>query len=238
MTLLCYAVADILENQGENIMIYLCFAVMVLLPYLLCGINTAIIVTKIKSGEDIRTLGSGNPGLTNTLRTQGKIAALFVLIGDVAKGVLSIIIVWLCFLFIAGVDARTASNGYEWVLYAAGVSATLGHMFPVYYGFKGGKGVLVTVSVLLAINWIPAVILLGIFAVVVAITRYVSLGSCIAAALYPVAVLIFGILENNPSIIANVIFSGVIGAMIIIMHRENIKRLINHTEKKLGQKSK
>lgn len=219
-------------------MIYLCYAVMVLVPYLLCGINTAIIVTKIKSGEDIRTLGSGNPGLTNTLRTQGKIAALFVLIGDVAKGVLSIIAVWLCFLFLVGVDARTASNGYEWVLYAAGVSATLGHMFPVYYGFKGGKGVLVTVSVLLAINWIPAVILLGIFAVVVAITRYVSLGSCIAAFLYPFAVLIFGIIESNPSIIANVIFSAVIGAMIIIMHRENIKRLINHTEKKLGQKTR
>ena len=218
-------------------MIFLCYAVMVLVPYLLCGINTAIIVTKIKSGEDIRTLGSGNPGLTNTLRTQGKIAALFVLIGDVAKGVLSIIIVWLCFLFLAGTDARAAENGYEWVLYAAGVFATLGHMFPIYYGFKGGKGVLVTVAVLLAINWVPAVILLGIFAVIVAITRYVSLGSCIAAALYPVAVLIFGIIESSPSIVANVIFSGIIGAMIIIMHRQNIKRLINHTEKKLGQKS-
>ena len=218
-------------------MIFLCYAAMVLVPYLLSGINSAIIVTKIKSGQDIRTLGSGNPGLTNTLRTQGKIAALFVLIGDVAKGVLSIVIVWLCFLFIAGVDARAAENGYEWTLYVAGAFSTLGHMFPVYYGFKGGKGVLVTVSVLLTINWIPAVILLGIFALVVAVTRYVSLGSCIAAALYPVAVLIFGIIENNPSTIANVIFSGVIGAMIIIMHRQNIKRLINHTEKKLGQKS-
>lgn len=218
-------------------MIYLCYAVMVLLPYLLCGINTAIIVTKIKSGKDIRTLGSGNPGLTNTLRTQGKTAALFVLIGDVAKGVLSIIGVWLCFLFLGGIDPHAKELGYEWVLYAAGIFATLGHMFPVYYGFKGGKGVLVTVSVLLAIDWIPAVILFGLFAVVVAITRYVSLGSCIAAFLYPFAVLIFGIIENNPSILLNVIFSAIIGAMIIIMHRENIKRLINHTEKKLGQKS-
>lgn len=218
-------------------MIYLCFAVMVLLPYLLCSINSAIIVTRIKSGKDIRTLGSGNPGLTNTLRTQGKIAALFVLIGDVAKGVLSIIGVWLCFRYLAGIDPHAKEIGYEWVLYAAGVFATLGHMFPVYYGFKGGKGVLVTVSVLLAIDWLPAVILFGLFAVVVAITRYVSLGSCIAAFLYPFAVLIFGIIESNPSIVLNVIFSAVIGAMIIIMHRENIKRLINHTEKKLGQKS-
>ena len=218
-------------------MIYLCYAIMVLVPYLLCSINSAIIVTKIKSGKDIRTLGSGNPGLTNTLRTQGKIAALFVLVGDVAKGVLSIIAVWLCFLYLADIDPHAKEIGYEWVLYIAGIFATLGHMFPVYYGFKGGKGVLVTVSVLLAIDWLPAVILLGIFAVVVAITRYVSLGSCIAAFLYPFAVLIFGIIESNPSIVLNVIFSAIIGAMIIIMHRENIKRLIHHTEKKLGQKS-
>ena len=218
-------------------MIFLCYGVMVLVPYLLCGINSAIIVTKIKSGKDIRTLGSGNPGLTNTLRTQGKIAALFVLIGDVAKGVLSIIAVWLCFKYLADIDPHVKEISYEWVLYAAGVFATLGHMFPVYYGFKGGKGVLVTVSVLLAIDWLPAVILLGLFAVIVAITRYVSLGSCIAAFLYPFAVLIFGIIESNPSVVLNVVFSGIIGAMIIIMHRQNIKRLINHTEKKLGQKS-
>ena len=216
-------------------MIFLCYAAMVLVPYLLCGINTAIIVTKIKSGKDIRTLGSGNQGLTNTLRTQGKTAALFVLIGDVAKGVLSIIGVWLCFRYLADIDPHAKETGYEWVLYAAGVFATLGHMFPVYYGFKGGKGVLVTVSVLLAIDWPPAVILFGLFALVVAITRYVSLGSCIAAFLYPFAVLIFGIIESNPSIVLNVIFSAIIGAMIIIMHRENIKRLLNHTEKKLGR---
>lgn len=237
MTFLCYAANDIPEIQGTNIMIYLCYAIMVLVPYLLCGVNTAIIVTKIKSGEDIRKLGSGNPGLTNTLRTQGKIAALFVLIGDVAKGVLSIILVWLSFLLLAGIDPHNKEIGCEWVLYAAGVFATLGHMFPIYYGFKGGKGVLVTVAVLLAIDWPPAVILFGLFALIVAITRYVSLGSCIAAFLYPFAVLIFGIIESNPSIVLNIIFSAIIGAMIIIMHRQNIKRLINHTEKKLGQKS-
>ena len=133
---------------------------MVLIPYFLCGVNSAIIVTKIKCGKDIRTLGSGNAGLTNTLRTQGKAAALFVLLGDVLKGVLSVIAVDLCFRFIAGIDVRVTEGGWTWVLYAAGVAAILGHVFPIYYGFKGGKGVLVTVSVLLAINWIPAVILL------------------------------------------------------------------------------
>lgn len=218
-------------------MLIICFAVMIILPYLLCGINSAIIVTRLKTGKDIRTMGSGNAGLTNTYRTQGKAAALFVLLGDVAKGVLSVIIVWLCFKYLVEIDARNASEGYEWALYASGVSAILGHVFPIYYGFKGGKGVLVTVAVLLAINWVPAVILLGIFAVIVAATRYVSLGSCIAAALYPVAVLIFGLIEHNPSVVANTVLSAVIGGLIIFMHHDNIKRLMNHTEKKLGQKT-
>ena len=96
-------------------MIYLCYAIMLIVPYLLCGINSAIIVTKIKTGEDIRTLGSGNAGLTNTLRTQGKIAALFVLLGDVLKGVLSILIVRFSFLWLAGIDTTDFSNGMNFV---------------------------------------------------------------------------------------------------------------------------
>lgn len=218
-------------------MIVICFIITAVLPYLLCGINSAIIVTKIKTGKDIRTMGSGNAGLTNTLRTQGKLAALLVLLGDVAKGVLSVILVWLSFRLLAGIDTRAAGSEYEWVLYASGTSAILGHVFPVYYGFKGGKGVLVTVAVLLAIDWLPAVILLGIFALIVLLSKYVSLGSCIAAFLYPFTVLIFGIFEGSPCYLLNFLFSGLIAAMIIFMHRENLKRLKNHTEKKIGQKS-
>ena len=118
-------------------MLIICFLIAAAVPYLLCGINTAIIVTKIKTGEDIRTMGSGNAGLTNTLRTQGKLAALFVLLGDVAKGVLSVILVGLAFKYIGGVDPRAEGSAYEWVLYAAGTSAILGHVFPVYYGGYG-----------------------------------------------------------------------------------------------------
>lgn len=218
-------------------MLIICFIITAVLPYLLCGINSAIIVTKIKTGKDIRTMGSGNAGLTNTLRTQGKLAALFVLLGDVAKGVLSVILVWLSFKFLAGIDARAAGSEYEWVLYASGTSAILGHIFPLYYGFKGGKGVLVTVAVLLAIDWQPAVILLAIFALIVLFSKYVSLASCIAAFLYPFTVLIFGIIEKSPCCLLSFLFSGLIAAMIIFMHRENLKRLKNHTEKKFGQKS-
>lgn len=217
-------------------MVVICYLIMAIVPYFLCGVNTAIIVTKIKSGEDIRTLGSGNAGLTNTFRTQGKAAGFMVLFGDVLKGVLSIVIVRLCFYLIAGIDCGAQGSPYEWTLYAAGIFAILGHVFPVYYHFKGGKGVLVTVSVLLAIDWLPAVILLGIFGVIVIISRYVSLGSCIAAVCYPFTVLIFGIIEKSPCYIANFACSAGIALLIIFMHRENIKRLKNHTEKKVGSK--
>ncbi|MDE7281057.1 MAG: glycerol-3-phosphate 1-O-acyltransferase PlsY [Ruminiclostridium sp.] len=219
-------------------MLIICFLITAIVPYLLCGINTAIIVTKIKTGKDIRTMGSGNAGLTNTLRTQGKLAALFVLLGDVAKGVLSVILVGLAFKYLCGVDPRAAGSPYEWVLYAAGTSAILGHVFPIYYGFKGGKGVLVTCSVLFAIDWLPALILLTVFAIIVAISKYVSLGSIIAGSLYPFTVLFFSIMEKSPCFWGNFLFSGLMGLTIVFMHRQNIKRLKNHTEKKFGQKSK
>lgn len=218
-------------------MLSVCFIITAVLPYLICGVNSAIIVTKIKTGKDIRTMGSKNAGLTNTLRTQGKLAALLVLLGDVAKGVLSVILVKLGFMLFCGIDVGNVVGEYRWVLYAAGTSAIIGHVFPIYYGFKGGKGVLVTVAVLLAADPLPAVILLGIFALIVALSKYVSLGSCIAAFIYPFTVLIFGIIEKSPCYLLSFLFSGIISAMIIFMHRENLKRLKNHTEKKIGQKS-
>ena len=221
----------------ETLIYIVCFILAALIPYLLCGINTAIIVTKIKSGQDIRTLGSGNAGLTNTLRTQGKAAALCVLIGDILKGVLSIILVHLLFKGLLSINTYSHGDGWSWVNYLAGVFAVLGHVFPIYYGFKGGKGVLVTFAAMLAINWIAGVVPFIIFAIVVAITRYVSLGSIIAAACYPFAVLVFSLIQGDSASWINFVLAAGIGAMLIFMHRENIKRLANHTEKKLGQKA-
>lgn len=224
--------------MGDNILLtILCFVVMVVAPYLISGVNSAIIVTKIKTGEDIRTIGSGNAGLTNTLRTQGKLAALFVLLGDILKGVLSILLVHFCFKLLLGVDTY-ANDGYAWINYCAGVCAVLGHIYPIYYGFKGGKGILVTFSTMLAINWIPALILLGIFGIFVAITRYVSVGSIIAASCYPFAVLLFSYMNGDPNMWFNFIPAAVIGFFLVFMHRANIERLRNHCEKKLGEKSK
>ncbi|MCH5323940.1 MAG: glycerol-3-phosphate 1-O-acyltransferase PlsY [Eubacterium sp.] len=218
-------------------MIWICYAVMIIVPYLLCGINSAIIVTRIKSHEDIRNLGSGNAGLTNTLRTQGKVAALFVLLGDVLKGVLSVIAVRLAFLLIAGIDTTVYDNNLNFVAFVAALTGILGHVFPVYFKFKGGKGILVSVSILMTVEWIPACILLGIFIILVAITRYVSLGSCVAAVLYGPTVLVYGLIVHDPCVYINTVIALLIGVLIVYMHRGNIVRLKNGTEKKLGQKA-
>ena len=215
----------------------LCYALAVIIPFMICGINSAIIVTKIKSGKDIRELGSGNAGLTNTLRTQGKAAALFVLIGDILKGVLSIILVHLIFKGLLSIDTYSPESGMSWVNYLSGIFAMLGHVFPIYYGFKGGKGILVTFAAMLAINWAAGVVPFILFAIIVAISRYVSLGSICAAAFYPFCVLFFSMLQGDSASWINFGLAAVIGATLIIMHRANIKRLITHTEKKLGQKS-
>jgi len=208
----------------------MCVVFAVIAPYLICAVNPAIIVTKIKSGGDIRKIGSGNAGLTNTLRTQGKTAALVVLLIDVFKGVISIVLVR-CFFKIAG----EADPGYiEWV---SALSAVLGHSCPVYYGFKGGKSVLVMVSVLFVLDWKSAAILLSLFAVIVLVSKYVSLGSVIAAAAMPFCVFFVGTLINKkPHIAVCAGLTAVMAALLVYKHRGNIKKLMSGTENKLGKK--
>lgn len=219
-------------------MMWLCFVIMLALPYLLGGINTAIIVTKIHTGKDIRTMGSGNAGLTNTLRTQGKGAAGIVLLGDVAKAVVSVLLVRLAFYLLAGVNTGDPSSNITWVEYMAGLMCIVGHIFPIYYGFKGGKGVLSAVSAIFVLDWRTGLILMAVFITIVAITRYVSLGSCISSALFCVCTLIFGrFADNDPAWLINFFIAAFMGALVIFMHRGNIHRLLTHTEKKLGEKS-
>ncbi len=220
-------------------MIWLCYIIMIAVPYLLGGINTSIIVTKLKTGKDIRTMGSGNAGLTNTLRTQGKAVAGIVLLGDVAKSVLAIWAVRLAFQFLGGVDTTILENGMNWVGYMAGFMAVVGHVFPVYYGFRGGKGVLSAISAIFTLDWRTGCVLLAVFIVIVAITRYVSLGSCIASSLYGFGTLAFVyFMDGDPAGIVCTFIAFFTAALVIFMHRGNIKRLATHTEKKLGEKAK
>lgn len=220
-------------------MMWLCYIIMIAVPYLLGGINTSIIATKLKTGKDIRTMGSGNAGLTNTLRTQGKAVAGIVLLGDVAKSVLAIWAVRLAFQFLGGVDTTVLENGMNWVGYMAGFMAVVGHVFPVYYGFRGGKGVLSAISAIFTLDWRTGCVLLGVFIIIVAITRYVSLGSCIASSLYGFGTLAFVyFMDGDPAGIICTFIAFFTAALVIFMHRGNIKRLAAHTEKKLGEKAK
>lgn len=200
--------------------------------YLLGSINFAIIVSRLLAHKDIRDFGSGNAGLTNVLRTFGKGPAAIVLLGDFLKGVLAVVIGNLLFRYLGGV------GGFMLGGYIAAFFAVLGHIYPIFHGFKGGKGILITAGVMLVLDpWVLCVIL-GVFILVVLLTRYVSLGSVCAAVSYPFATLGIELFMNRSTAWVDAGLALLISGIVIFMHRSNIKRLLNHTESKLGQKKK
>lgn len=214
----------------------ICVAFTVIISYLLGGANTAIIVSKALYKEDIRSYGSGNAGLTNMLRTYGKGAAGLTLLGDMLKTGLSILFAGLIFGF-----SYQGGISLSPLCYLAGLSAVLGHVFPVYYGFKGGKGVLVTATMALILSPIHFAVLITVFVIIVAITGYVSLGSIVVASLFPITICIYVVLIlNAPLSIVTVISTFFLGGFIVWCHRSNIKRLVAGTEKKIsiGKKDK
>src|SRR3954465_13395239 len=151
------------------------------LGYLLGSLNTSVIVGKI-FGKDIRSLGSKNAGLTNTLRVLGKPAAAVVLAGDLLKGIVACLIGLYLGVYLASAGASDCVS-----LLAAGAGAVIGHNWPVYFGFRGGKGALTAAAVMFMFNWVMALISLGAFVLIVALTRYVSLGT-ISASIFFVAI--------------------------------------------------
>lgn len=190
--------------------------------YLLGSLNASLIIGKFFYKKDIRELGSGNAGATNTLRSLGKGAAAAVLVIDFLKGILA--------CYIGGLIAGYVEN-YGWAgVYLAGLAAVAGHNWPVFYGFKGGKGVLTTFAVILYVSPLPALICLGIFIVVVSLTGFVSLGSIIAAICWPVVSLFFDL----PVLMLVIAIFMVL--LIIFRHKDNIVRLFNGTEKKISIK--
>jgi len=195
-----------------------------IIGYLLGSINASVIIGKIFFGKDIREYGSGNAGATNTLRTFGKTAAAAVLIIDFLKGIAA------CFigrLLVGYID------NFGWAgVYLAGFAAVLGHNWPAFFGFKGGKGVLTSFAVALYISPVPALICLTVFIVIVAITSYVSLGSVIGAIFWPVVSLFFKL----PALMIAV--AALMSLLIVMRHKDNIKRLFEGTEKKLSFKNK
>ena len=198
-----------------------------ILGYLLGSINTSVILSKLVYKEDIREMGSGNAGTTNALRTFGKKAAVITLAGDFLKGILAVLLAWL----IAPEDSSELAG------VIAGACVILGHNFPLYFGFKGGKGVLTTLAVMLMLAPIPAVISLIAFIVVVAISRYVSLGSMVAAFILPFLIYLRGDYISVPGGPTYIFWLSVgVAALIIVRHHANIGRLIRGEESKIFAK--
>lgn len=191
--------------------------------YLLGSLNTAVIVGKIY-GKDIRNHGSKSAGLTNTLRVLGKTAAAFVLVGDIVKGIVACLIgLWLG-VYVQSGEARDCVS-----LLAAGAGAVIGHNWPVYFGFKGGKGMLTAAAVLFMFDWHMAFICLGLFVLIVAVSRYVSLGT-VCVAVFFVALSFLPVFHHT--LYFNV-FACLMAAIIVFKHRENIQRLLSGTENRL-----
>lgn len=215
--------------------------------YLLGSCNSAIIVVRLWKKVDIRDFGSKNAGLTNTLRCFGKGAALLTLLGDMLKGVLAVLISRLIFvLFDTGISdilgsEITGVNNLRFIGYIAGFIAVLGHIFPLYYGFKGGKGILVSASILIITDPLTFCIVVPFFAVVLALTKYVSVASIASAVAYPFITFTTQYYINNvPKNLALLHTVLVIGTSILLiyMHRSNIERLRNHTENRFSFKKK
>lgn len=206
--------------------------------YLFGSINSSIIISKVLYHDDIRKHGSGNAGMTNMLRTYGKGAAGLTLLGDMLKTALAIVLGGILFGFnYAG--GVSMGEGY---CYVAGLFAVLGHIFPIYYGFKGGKGVLATSTMALILTPIPFLILFVFFVIIVWISKYVSLGSVTVAILYPV--LLHGYFtimfpEAQYTMPGLISFSAIMLALLIVWcHRGNLKRISNKTERKISFKKK
>jgi len=214
--------------------------VVIAAAYLLGSINSAIIISKLVYHDDVRRHGSGNPGTTNMLRAFGKTAALMTLLGDMAKTALAILFAGVIFGFyyVGGISMH---DGF---CYVAGLFAVLGHVFPVYYKFKGGKGVLATATMALILAPIVFLILFAIFVAIVYFSRYVSLGSVSVAVLLPIVVdgyfkVVFGGAEITTPAPAFVSLSCIVIACLIVWcHRENLQRIGNRTERKLSFKKK
>lgn len=195
--------------------------------YLLGSVSFAIVVSKSLYHQDVRQFGSGNAGMTNILRTYGKKAAALTLAGDFLKGVAAVLISRLIF----AVMGVTLFDG----AYVGGLFAILGHLYPVYFGFRGGKGILTSIGIIAVINPLVFLGLLIIGLPLIFLTKIVSVGSLAGAVCYPFLTLLVDFWQGGVSWL-DFSFSLVIALLVIWMHRSNIKRLLNGTENRFGSK--
>lgn len=205
-----------------------------IIAYLLGSISFSVIFTQKFAGFDVRKKGSGNAGSTNVLRTAGKKPAILTLICDILKGVVAILIA-----FIIAKVLKYDIGMQAFLIQIAGVFVIIGHTFPIFFGFKGGKGVATSLGVLLITNWRIGLICLVFALVIILLTKMVSLGSIGAAVLFPI-LLFFNqshyLAGDSTTTISYLIFGIIVAALVIFNHRENIQRLATGKESKISFK--
>lgn len=205
-------------------------AISVVVSYLLGSINFAIITTKLFKGVDIRDYGSKNAGMTNVLRTVSKKAAIITFVGDFLKGFVSAWISYLVFVFVA--PEVTLNGGYIGTIFSM-----LGHMYPIFYNFRGGKGISVCAGAIAFTDWRVFVLILTVFLIATLLTRFVSLGSILAAIGYAVFTFVLQFFfDKNPMVYVNTLLALFSTVLVVIKHKDNIIRLVNKTENKIGSK--
>lgn len=208
------------------------YIIMIVISYFIGSISFSVIIGRKMAGIDVREKGSGNAGSTNVLRTIGIKAALLTLICDILKGIVAILLAILIGNVVKNVDKAL-------LIQLAGIFVILGHTFPIFFEFKGGKGVATALGVLLMSNWKIGLICLLFALVIIIVSRMVSMGAVGAAILFPVLTLFMS--ENfivEASGMKYFIYSLIIALIVIFNHRENIKRIMNGTENKLEFKHK
>lgn len=200
------------------------YIIVSIIAYLLGSISFSVIFSKKIGGFDVRTKGSGNAGSTNVLRTVGKKAAALTLLCDCLKGVVAVLVA-----VIAGNIAKNVDSAL--LVQLAGIFVVVGHSFPIFFKFKGGKGVATSLGVILIINWRIGLICLVFALLLMILTKFVSLGSVAAAILFPVLTIF---IHSNYIVSGNYIIFGIILALFVIYnHRSNINRLLEGKENKL-----
>ncbi len=205
----------------------------IIAAYLLGSINFAVIFAKAFLKKDVRDLGSGNAGTTNVMRNAGFLPGALTFVFDALKGFAACYIGKSVFDYI-NINGHSSWSAPVLGAYLCGVACIIGHIFPIFFGFKGGKGVATSVGIFIVCCPIAIIVGLSVFAITVLASKYVSLGSVIAT----VVVVIFSIIfaDSNTAIYPQVFLSAVMGVIVIIKHKDNIKRLMNGTESKIGRK--
>jgi len=239
--------------MSYNIALILFPAIFAIIAYLLGSINFAILITKRATGEDIRSHGSKNAGMTNVMRTVGAKSGVLTLVGDAVKAVVAVSLgkFLLPFILETLYPAQNELLMYIYGAYLCGFFVILGHILPIFFRFKGGKGIVTIISALLVINWKLFFVMLIIWLIIFMISRIISLASVLACSLYPFILYFTYNFLSYPDINGCDVLMSFIGiplqwfeticgtlmvSMVIFMHRSNIARLIKGEEKKISVK--